>query len=136
MAKVASECGRSPLKGVYSWRHECGNYLAVRRKPAKKTLFAKAALQAPHLLLLDEPTKGVDIGAKAEIYRIIETLAREKRVAVIVVSSEEEELIEVADNITVFRSGRCDGRTFPHDSVTPAQLRELTWADATPQTAR
>lgn len=95
----------------------------------QKALFAKAMLQAPLLLLLDEPTKGVDIGAKAEIYRIIETLAREERVAVIVVSSEEEELITVADTITVFRSGTCHGQTFAGDAITPPQLRELAWAD-------
>lgn len=96
----------------------------------QKALFAKATLQEPLLLLLDEPTKGVDIGAKAEIYRIIETLAREKRVAIIIVSSEEEELITVADTITVFRSGTCDGQTFARDAITPVQLRELAWADA------
>jgi ribose transport system ATP-binding protein len=96
----------------------------------QKALFAKAALQAPALLLLDEPTKGVDIGAKAEIYGIIATLARESNVAVIVVSSEEEELITVADTITVFRSGSCDGSTFANNQVTPTQLRQLAWADA------
>lgn len=96
----------------------------------QKALFAKAALQAPALLLLDEPTKGVDIGAKAEIYGIIASLARESNVAVIVVSSEEEELITVADTITVFRSGTCDGSSFANNRVTPAQLRQLAWADA------
>jgi ABC-type sugar transport system ATPase subunit len=95
----------------------------------QKALFAKAALQAPLLLLLDEPTKGVDIGAKAEIYGIIENLAHQKGVAVIVVSSEEEELITVADTITVFRAGSCDGAAFANSSVTPQQLRELAWAD-------
>lgn len=95
----------------------------------QKALFAKATLQAPLLLLLDEPTKGVDIGAKAEIYRIIETLAREKRVAIIVVSSEEEELIKVADSIAFFRSGTCDGQTLAGGSVTPVQMRELAWSD-------
>ncbi len=101
----------------------------------QKTLFAKAALQAPLLLLLDEPTKGVDIGAKAEIHGIIQSLARETGVAVIVVSSEEEELITVADTIAVFRAGTCDGATFENGSVSPQQLRELAWADADARTA-
>lgn len=96
----------------------------------QKVLFAKATLQAPRLLLLDEPTKGVDIGAKSEIYAIIQTLAREKNVAVIVVSTEEEELITVADNITVFRTGHCTGETVPASAATPASLRHLAWADA------
>ncbi len=98
----------------------------------QKALFARATLQAPLLLLLDEPTKGVDIGAKREIYGIIRSLAAEKNVAVIVVSSEEEELTELADSIAVFRSGSCDGVVYPRASVSAAQLRELAWADASP----
>ncbi|MCS5720637.1 sugar ABC transporter ATP-binding protein [Herbiconiux sp. CPCC 203407] len=101
----------------------------------QKALFARATLQAPLLLLLDEPTKGVDIGAKREIYGIIRTLAAEKNVAVIVVSSEEEELTELADSIAVFRGGSCDGVVYPRSSVTAAQLRELAWADASPASA-
>lgn len=96
----------------------------------QKALFARATLQAPRLLLLDEPTKGVDIGAKQEIYGIIRRLAREKNVAVIVVSSEEEELTALANTICVFRQGQCDGTTFPKDGISPAQLRELAWADS------
>ena len=96
----------------------------------QKALFARATLQAPLLLLLDEPTKGVDIGAKQEIYSIVRQLASEKNVAVIVVSSEEEELSELADTITVFRNGACDGVTYPADSISAAQLRELAWDDS------
>ncbi|MCS5735260.1 sugar ABC transporter ATP-binding protein [Herbiconiux daphne] len=95
----------------------------------QKALFARATLQAPLLLLLDEPTKGVDIGAKREIYGIIRALADEKNVAVIVVSSEEEELTELADSIAVFRGGACDGVVYPRSSVSAAQLRELAWAE-------
>ncbi|MHA7179395.1 sugar ABC transporter ATP-binding protein [Arthrobacter sp. MDB2-24] len=96
----------------------------------QKALFARATIQQPRLLLLDEPTKGVDIGAKREIHRIIKDLAREKNVAVIVVSSEEEELTMLADSIVVFRHGACDGVTYPRTGITAAQLRELAWADA------
>lgn len=95
----------------------------------QKALFARATLQAPRLLLLDEPTKGVDIGAKQEIHNIIRRLAREKNVAVIVVSSEEEELTGLANTICVFRKGSCDGTIFAKESVSPAQLRELAWDD-------
>jgi ABC-type sugar transport system ATPase subunit len=95
----------------------------------QKALFARATLQAPRLLLLDEPTKGVDIGAKQEIYNIVRRLAREKNVAVIVVFSEEEELTALANTICVFRKGSCDGTVFPKDAVSPARLRELAWGD-------
>lgn len=95
----------------------------------QKALFARATLQDPNLLLLDEPTKGVDIGAKAEIYRIVKGLAREKGVAVIVVSSEEEELTTLADSIVVFRQGTCDGVAYPKNGISAAQLRELAWVE-------
>jgi ABC-type sugar transport system ATPase subunit len=95
----------------------------------QKALFARATLQAPRLLLLDEPTKGVDIGVKQEIHDIVRTLARDKRVAVIVVSSEEEELTGLADTITVFRGGGSDGVVRPKWDVTAAELRELAWGD-------
>lgn len=96
----------------------------------QKALFARATMQNPQLLLLDEPTKGVDIGAKGEIHKIVKDLAREQNVAVIVVSSEEEELTMLADSIVVFRHGACDGTVYPRNGVTPAQLRELAWAEA------
>ena len=96
----------------------------------QKALFARATLQAPRLLLLDEPTKGVDIGAKAEIYSIVHALARDKRVAVIVVSSEEEEILTLADRVTIFRLGACDGSTYQTADLTVAKLRQLAWSDA------
>src|SRR6202035_5364637 len=58
----------------------------------QKVLFARAALQRPRLLLLDEPTKGVDIGAKGEIHALIRTMAADGHLAVVVVSTEEDEL--------------------------------------------
>jgi ribose transport system ATP-binding protein len=95
----------------------------------QKALFARAVLQSPKLLLLDEPTKGVDIGAKAEIYDIIRHLAGEGR-SVILVSSEEEELIEIADRIVVFRNGACDGEAIPEEELSVATLRRRAWAHA------
>ncbi len=95
----------------------------------QKVLFARATLQSPKLLLLDEPTKGVDIGAKAEIYEIIRNLARQGR-SVIVVSSEEEELIELSDRVVVFRNGVCDGEAIPDEDLSVANLRRHAWAHA------
>jgi ABC-type sugar transport system ATPase subunit len=86
-------------------------------------------LQSPSLLLLDEPTKGVDIGAKAEIYDIIRRLAGEGR-SVIVISSEEEELLEISHRIVVFRNGSCDGDGVPDDDLSIANLRRRAWAHA------
>lgn len=95
----------------------------------QKVLFARAILQGPGLLLLDEPTKGVDIGAKAEIHEIIRKFAEEGR-SVIVVSSEEEELLEVSDRIVIFRHGFCDGHAAAVGDLGVTDLRRQAWASA------
>jgi len=62
----------------------------------------------PRLLLLDEPTRGIDIGAKQEIYRLMEQLA-ESGVAVIFVSSEMSEILGMSDRVLVMHQGRISG---------------------------
>ncbi|HWK43987.1 MAG TPA: ATP-binding cassette domain-containing protein, partial [Stellaceae bacterium] len=93
----------------------------------QKVLFGRIIEQDAQLILLDEPTKGVDIGAKADIYDIIRKLAGENR-CVIVVSSEEEELLDVADRVIVFQHGRCDGRSTPITQASAATLRQAAWS--------
>ena len=70
----------------------------------QKTLLARWLLRQPALLLLDEPTRGVDVGAKQEIYRLLTELA-EGGMALLVISSELEELIGLCDRILVMRRG-------------------------------
>ena len=74
----------------------------------QKVCLAKWLLTTPKVFILDEPTKGIDVGAKAEFYRIINDLATGGS-AVIVVSSEESELIGVCDRILVMHEGRMTG---------------------------
>ena len=62
----------------------------------------------PSVILLDEPTRGVDVGAKAEIYRIINELVCQGY-AIIMVSSELPELIAVSDRIIVMHNGQISG---------------------------
>jgi ABC-type sugar transport system ATPase subunit len=96
----------------------------------QKVLFARAIRQKPKLLLLDEPTKGVDIGAKGEIHRIIRRLAEENgEVLVLVVSSEEEEILAIADDVVVFRAGTCDGSVYDPATLRlrDGLLRSLAW---------
>ena len=71
----------------------------------QKVVFAKWLLKDPKILILDEPTRGIDVGAKTEIYHIISRLA-EKGVAVIFISSELPELLGVSDRVAVVASGR------------------------------
>lgn len=74
----------------------------------QKVLLAKGLLVDPEIILLDEPTRGVDVGAKAEIYRIIDDLASRGK-AVLMISSEMNELLSMADRILVMREGRLAG---------------------------
>ncbi|WP_185020816.1 sugar ABC transporter ATP-binding protein [Histidinibacterium lentulum] len=71
----------------------------------QKALLGRALAGRPKVLIFDEPTRGVDIGAKREIYRFIEDLA-EEGAAILVISSEMEEVIRLSDRIIVMRSGR------------------------------
>lgn len=71
----------------------------------QKVCFGKWIMLNPKLLLLDEPTRGVDVGARAEFYQIIKELVQEK-IGVIVISSEEDELIGLCNRIVVMREGK------------------------------
>lgn len=74
----------------------------------QKTLFSRWSLVSRFVLILDEPTRGVDIGAKSEIYRIIHSLA-ETGVSILLISSELTELVELSDRVVVMREGRMTG---------------------------
>jgi ribose transport system ATP-binding protein len=70
----------------------------------QKLLFARVLMRAPRVLLLDEPTKGVDAGTRHEIYRLIVDLARQG-VALLVVASELEEVIGLCDRCLTIADG-------------------------------
>jgi ribose transport system ATP-binding protein len=74
----------------------------------QKVVLAKWLTFAPRVLMFDEPTRGIDVGAKAEIYQLIRNLAAEG-VAVIVISSEMEEVLGISDRIAVMHEGRLTG---------------------------
>jgi L-arabinose transport system ATP-binding protein len=74
----------------------------------QKVVLARWLARRPKCLILDEPTRGVDVGAKAEIYAIVDELAAEG-VAVLVISSELPEILGLADRIVVMQEGRVTG---------------------------
>ncbi|MFT3821930.1 MAG: sugar ABC transporter ATP-binding protein [Rubrivivax sp.] len=86
----------------------------------QKLALAKALQPQPKVVVLDEPTRGVDVGAKRDIYFLIQRLAREG-LAVIVISSELMELIGLAHRVAVMRAGRIVA-TLPGESLTEAIL--------------
>jgi ribose transport system ATP-binding protein len=72
----------------------------------QKVLLARWLCTRPALLLLDEPTRGVDVGAKAEIQALVQELAASDGLGVLLVSSELEELVEGCARVVVLRDGR------------------------------
>ena len=82
----------------------------------------------PGVLLLDEPTRGVDVGAKAEIHAILRRLA-DRGAAILFASSEMEELLTLADRILVMQDGRISGE-LRGDQVTEEAIMELATAAA------
>ncbi|MBQ3566604.1 MAG: sugar ABC transporter ATP-binding protein [Oscillospiraceae bacterium] len=99
-------------KGIEEFRikcfgpqHECTNLSGGNQQ---KVVFAKWVYTDPKILILDEPTRGVDIGAKKEIYSVINDLAA-KGVAIILVSSELPEVLGMSDRIMVVHEGKVTG---------------------------
>ena len=86
----------------------------------QKLALAKVLQPRPKVVVLDEPTRGVDVGAKRDIYFLVQRLAREG-LAVIVISSELMELIGLAHRVAVMRAGRIVA-TLPADGLTEEQL--------------
>ncbi len=89
----------------------------------QKCIIARALQTNPKLLLLDDPTRGIDVGAKAEIYRLIDELCRDG-LAIIITSSELPELIAVCDRILVLCEGRLTGE-FKRGEFTEQKLMEV-----------
>ena len=71
----------------------------------QKVVFAKVLEANPDVLILDEPTRGVDVGAKAEIYQIMDKLTKEGK-SIVVVTTDLPELIGVSDRAIVMREGK------------------------------
>ncbi|MBB4402067.1 MULTISPECIES: sugar ABC transporter ATP-binding protein [Rhizobium/Agrobacterium group] len=89
----------------------------------QKVALAKMLSVEPEVIFLDEPTRGVDVGAKVEIHRQIRELAREG-VGVVVISSELPELIGVSDRVLVVREGRITGEV-EGDDMTEEKIMQL-----------
>ena len=88
----------------------------------QKIVLAKWLAASSQILILDEPTRGVDVGAKAEIHALIGELAA-RGTAILVISSELPEVISLSDRIVVLRSGRVAGELARQDATEDAVLR-------------
>lgn len=90
----------------------------------QKVIFGRWLLSNPDILLLDEPTRGIDVGAKYEIYQLMNKLASEGK-AIIVISSEMPELLGICDRILVMSNGH-QSEIFDAKNVSQVQLMEAS----------
>jgi L-arabinose transport system ATP-binding protein len=88
-----------------SIEHVVGNLSGGNQQ---KVVLARGLALRPNVLILDEPTRGVDVGAKAEIYQLINDLAADG-LAIVVISSELPEILALSDRVLVMKSGRITG---------------------------
>ena len=86
----------------------------------QKVVIGKALMTEPRVVFLDEPTRGIDVGAKLEVYELVNRLTAEGK-AVVLVSSELPELMGMSDRILMLHEGAVGGE-FTRDAATPERL--------------
>ncbi|MFD7006665.1 sugar ABC transporter ATP-binding protein [Rhodococcus sp. JVH1] len=113
LARFGFLFGGRERRSAYEWTKKLQTKYARITDPVgvlsggnqQKVVLAKWMATAPSVLIVDEPTRGIDVGTKAEVHRIISTLASEG-VAVVMISSELPEVLGMADRVLVMREGR------------------------------
>ncbi len=96
----------------------------------QKVLVARWLMTEPEILILDEPTRGIDVGAKAEIHRLISTLAGQGK-SIIMISSELPEIMGMSDRIMVMHEGKVTGIIDNHKDLTQEELMLYATGQAT-----
>nr|WP_255522920.1 xylose ABC transporter ATP-binding protein [Neiella litorisoli] len=95
----------------------------------QKAILAKCLLLNPKILILDEPTRGIDVGAKYEIYKLMFELVKQG-VAIIMVSSELPEVLGISDRVLVMHEGKLKGNLI-NDNLTQEQVMECALRSTT-----
>lgn len=139
---VLSSLGRFSRGGVVSARREKAASVelatALEMRPAnvelpvswfsggnqQKALLGKALATRPRVIILDEPTRGVDVGAKRTIYELIANLA-EQGIGILLISSEHEEIMELANRAYLVSEGKTIGEIVPADTTMDDVLFQL-----------
>ena len=88
----------------------------------QKVLVSRWLLTVPDILMIDEPTRGIDVGAKAEIHRLMSALAKQGK-AVLMVSSEMPEVLGMSDRVLVMHEGRLTGE-FSREEATQEKIMQ------------
>ena len=94
----------------------------------QKVVLGKWLATEPKVLIVDEPTRGIDVGTKAEVHRLLSQLAQQG-LAILMISSELPEVLGMADRVLVMREGRLTGE-FPRTEATPEAVMYAATADA------
>jgi ribose transport system ATP-binding protein len=95
----------------------------------QKVVIAKWLARTPHVLILDEPTRGVDVGAKSEIYALMDEFARQG-LAVLMISSDLEEILGMSDRVLVMHQGRLAGELSREQLSEEAVMRLATGGES------
>ena len=93
----------------------------------QKVVLGKWLMKNPNILFIDEPTKGIDVGAKAEFYKIMDELV-EMGVSIVMVSSDMPELISISDRVIVLNEGKITGE-FCSDEITQTNVMKAAITD-------
>ncbi|MDO7642773.1 MAG: sugar ABC transporter ATP-binding protein [Reinekea forsetii] len=139
LAKFTLLFGRLNEAGMQKTAEDYMGQLAIRTPSAnqevkllsggnqQKVVIAKWLLRDCDVLIFDEPTRGIDVGAKAEIYKLMEELAAQGR-AIVVISSELPEVIRISHRIAVMCEGRLTGIMPGGENVNQEQIMKLATA--------
>ena len=100
----------------------------------QKVVVSKWLASNPILLIMDEPTRGIDVGAKAEIHRLMSRLAAEEGLAILMISSELPEILAMSDRILVMREGRLVGE-FKREEATQEAIAHAMMSEEARQAA-
>ncbi len=100
----------------------------------QKVVLARWLALRPKVLIVDEPTRGVDIAAKAEVHELLDALAGQG-IAIVAISSELPEVLAISDRIVTMREGRVTGEMAANDATAEALMRLMTMAPVTMEPA-
>ncbi|MDR0363193.1 MAG: sugar ABC transporter ATP-binding protein [Planctomycetota bacterium] len=105
-----------------SWRQAIRNLSGGNQQ---KVILARWLLRGCAILILDEPTRGIDVKAKREIYELLWRIRRGENASIIIVSSELQELMDVCDRIVVMHEGRLKGEIVPREGITQNDIMRV-----------
>lgn len=119
--KLCNEYATQMATKMNSIEEDAGNLSGGNQQ---KVVLAKCMMSAPKVLIMDEPTRGIDVGAKAKIYNIMLDMAKQG-IAIIMISSEMPELIGMSDRVVVMAGGKITGELIGEEAKSQQTILKL-----------